>query len=71
MPPHRRPTPPCDTLQCEPKEGFSYGRIGIYRADRKVNCKCGKAGTALNCGVISVSIVLPRKPTGRLLFFAG
>lgn len=41
------------------------------RADRKVNCKCGKAGTALNCGVISVSVVLPRKPTGRLLFFAG
>ncbi len=46
----------------EPKEGFSYGRIGIYRADCKVNCKCGKAGTALNCEVISVSVVLPRRP---------
>lgn len=28
----------------------------------KVNCKCGKAGTALNCEVISVSVVLPRRP---------
>lgn len=70
MPPHRRPTPPFDTLQCEPKEGFSYGRIGIYRADRKVNCKFSKAGTALNCEVISVSVVLPRKPMGRRLFLA-
>ena len=48
----------------EPKEGFSYGRIGIYRAD----CKCGKAGTALNCEVISVSVVLPRRPMGGCFF---
>lgn len=51
--------------------GVSYGRIGICRADRKVNCKCSKAGTALNCEVISVSVVLPRKPMGRRLFLAG
>ena len=54
----------------EPKEGFSYGRIGIYRADCKVNCKCGKAGTALNCEVISVSGAA-KATHGRLLFLAG
>ena len=52
----------------EPKEGFSYGRIGIYRADCKVNCKCGKTGTALNCEVISVSVVLPGRPMSGCFF---
>ena len=40
------------------------------RADCKVNCKCGKAGTALNCEVISVSVCCQGDPW-TATFLAG